>query len=87
MLTCGIHNVQYVGETQQTLNPRFRLHESMINTKKENPVSDHFNKEHSENKLDYKVNIIGQESNKNRRIRLEESLMLLLYTHHPNGLN
>ena len=65
VLTCGIHNVQYVGETQQTLNARFRLHESMINTKKENPVSDHFNKEeHSENKLDYIVNIIGQESNK-----------------------
>ena len=34
VLTCGTHNVQYVGETQQTLNARFRLHESMINTKK-----------------------------------------------------
>ena len=88
MLTCGIHNVQYVGETQQTLNARLSLHESMINTKKENPVSDHFNKEeHSENKLDYKVNIIGQESNKNRRIRLEESWMLLLNTQYPNCLN
>ena len=43
VLTCGIHNMQYVGETKQTLNARFRLHESMINTKKENPVADHFN--------------------------------------------
>ena len=51
VLTFGIHNVQYIGETQQTLNARFRLHESMINTKKENPVADHFNEDdHSNNK-------------------------------------
>ena len=87
-LTCGIHNVQYIGETQQALNTRFRLHESMINTKKENPVADHFNeKDHSNNKLDYKINIAGQETNKNRRLRLEEAWMLLLNTHYPNGLN
>ena len=43
--------MQYVGETGQTLNARFRLHESMINTNKENPVEDHFNEEeHMENK-------------------------------------
>ena len=67
VLTCGIHNMQYVGETQQTLNARFRLHESMINTKKENPVADHFNEEdHIENRLDFKINVVGQESNKNR---------------------
>ena len=67
VLTCGIHNMQYVGETQQTLNARFRLHESMINTKKENPVADHFNEEeHTENRLDFKINVVGQESNKNR---------------------
>ena len=66
-LTCGIHNVQYVGETQQTLNARFRLHESMTKTKKENPVEEHFNKEnHSDSKFDYKINIVGQEANKNR---------------------
>ena len=88
VLTCGIHNMQYVGETQQTLNARFRLHESMINTKKENPVADHFNEEdHIENRLDFKINVVGQESNKNRRLRLEEAWMLLLNTHHPNGLN
>ena len=67
VLTCGIHNKQYVGETQQALNARFRLHESMINTKKENPVADHFNEEdHIENRLDFKINVVGQESNKNR---------------------
>ena len=83
-----MHNVQYVGETQQTLNARFRLHESMINTRKENPMADHFNEEdHSGNRLDYKINIVGQEANKNRRLRLEESRMLLLNTHYPNGLN
>ena len=67
VLTCGTHNVQYVGETQQTLNARFRLHENMINTKKQNPVVEHFNEEnHSNNKFDYKINIVGQEANKSR---------------------
>ena len=74
VLTCRIHNVQYIGETQLTLNARFRLHESMINTKKENPVADNFNEEdHSNNKLNYKINIVGQEANKNRRLRLAQS--------------
>ena len=87
-MTCGTHNVQYVGETQQTLNARFRLPESMINTKKENPVEDHFNDEnHSNNKFEYKINIVGQEANKNRRLRLVEVWMLLLNTHYPNDLN
>ena len=88
VLTCGTHNVQYVGETQRTLNARFRLHESMIKTKRRNPVVEHFDEEnHSNNKFDYKINIVGQEVNKNRRLRLEEAWMLLLDTHHPNGLN
>ena len=60
----------------------------MINTNKENPVADHFNEEeHTENRLDFKINVVGQEQNKNRRLRLEEAWMLLLNTHHPNGLN
>ena len=78
-----MHNVQYVGETQQTLNAKFRLHESMINARKENLVADHVNEEeHSENRLDYKINIVGQEANKYRTLRLEESWMLLLNTHY-----
>ena len=73
VLTCETHNIQYVGETQQTLNARFRLHESMINAKKQIPVADHLNDEnHLNNKLDYKINIVGQEANKNRRLRLED---------------
>ena len=88
VLTCETHNIQYVGETQQTLNARFRLHESMINTEKENLVADHFNDEnYLNNKLDYKINIVVQEAIKNRRLRLEEAWMLLLNTHYPNGLN
>ena len=64
-----------------TGNARFRLHESMINTGKENQVADHFNEEdHSKNRLDYKINVVRQEANKNRRLRLEESWMLLLNT-------
>ena len=37
VLTCGIHSVQYVGETQQTLNVRFRLHESYDQHKERKP--------------------------------------------------
>ena len=67
VLTCGLHYLQYVGETQQTLNARFRLHESMIKTKKENIVADHFNEEdHKDNNLDFKINIVGHETDKNR---------------------
>ena len=39
----------------------------MINTKKENLVSDHFNKpDHEDDKLAYKVNIAGQEADRNK---------------------
>ena len=75
--------MQYVGETQQTLNARFRLHESMINTKKENPVADHFNEEdHIENRLDFK--------NKCSRPRIKQEQMteigrsLDVITQHPS---
>ena len=67
VLTCEQHNKQYVGETQQTLNVRCRLHESMIRTKKENVVSEHFNEEdHEDNNLNFKINIVGHEPDKNR---------------------
>ena len=35
----------------------------------------------------YHIKIVGQEEDKNRRLRLEESSMHLLYTIEPKGLN
>ena len=87
VLTCELHNKQYVGETQQTLNARLRLHESMIRTRKENIVAEHFNEEDHEDNQNFKINIVGHEQDKNRRLRLEETWMLLLNTHQSNGLN
>ena len=54
-----------VGETQQTLNARLRLHESMIRTRKEN-VAEHFNEEGHEDNQNFKINIVGHEQDKNR---------------------
>ena len=66
VLTCEQHNKQYVGETQQTLNARLRLHESMIRTRKENVVAEHFNEEGHEDNQNFKINIVGHEQDKNR---------------------
>ena len=55
-----------MGETQQTLNARLRLHESMIRTRKENVVAEHFNDEDHEDNLDFRINIVGHEQDKNR---------------------
>ena len=76
---------QYVGETSQTVNKRFRTHESVIRSNSENNITEHFNlKNHSP--ISYTVKIVGQED-KNKRLRLEESWIHLLDTFQPKCLN
>ena len=85
-MTCNICQKQYVGETSQTLNKRFRTHESVIRSHSENNIAEHFNlPNHSP--ISYTVKIVGQEVDKNKRLRLEESWIHLLNTFQPNGLN
>ena len=86
VMTCSICGKQYVGETTQTLNKRFRTHESVIRSNSENNIAEHFNLiNHSP--ISYTVKIVGQEEDKNKRLRLEESWIHLLDTFQPKGLN
>ena len=66
-MTCTIYGKQYVDETSQTLNKRFRTHESIIRSNSENNIAKHFNlKNHSP--ISYTVKIVGQEGDKNKRL-------------------
>ena len=86
VMTCTIYVKQYVGETSQTLNKRSRTHESVIRSNRENNIAEHFNlPNHSP--ISYTVKIVGQEADKNKRLRLEESWIHLLNTFQPDGLN
>ncbi len=86
--TCTVENCgkQYVGETSNSLNSRFRGHHTDIRYKKEKPMAIHHNTaNHTGN--DYQIAVIDSERDKNKRLRLEEAWMLLLDTQQPRGLN
>ena len=87
-LQCLCCNKHYVGQTGQTTNLRMRNHESKIRTKctKNNPVAQHFN-DFNKSETNYKVTILDQEQDLNKRLRLEESWMFCLNTLQPSGLN
>ena len=77
---------QYVGETSRMVNARFRVHESFIRTKRDDNIAEHFNmSDHTP--TSYTIKIVGQEDDKNRRLRLEESWIHLLDTIECKGLN
>ena len=81
-MTCSTCGKQYVGETSQTLNKRFRTHESVIRINSENNIAEHFNSP-NHSPISYTVKVVGQEEDKNRRLRLEESWIHLLNTFQP----
>ena len=81
----SICHKQYVGEMSQTVNARFRVHESFIRTKKDN-IAQHFNME-DHTPTSYTIKIVGQEEDKNRRLHPKESQIHLLDTIKPKGLN
>ena len=86
VMTCTICHKQYVGEMTQTLNKRFRNHESTIRSNMDNNITEHFNLE-NHSATSYTVKIVGQEEDKNKRLRLEESWIHLLDTFQPKCLN
>ena len=85
-MTCNVCNIQYVGGTSNTMNSRCRGHESSMRTEKDHPVAIHY-RSHNHTTDDYSITIVDKETNKNRRLRLEESWMTLLNTLTPKGLN
>ena len=88
-LICLCCNKKYIGETSQTVNNRLRGHESHIKNYHKhphNPVAQHFGI-NVNNAKDYKIIILDQDSDKNRRLRLEEAWIYILETMTPRGLN
>ncbi|XP_066302861.1 uncharacterized protein [Branchiostoma lanceolatum] len=93
MIRCKKCGVQYVGETKQTLANRLNGHRSSIKTKKDTPVSAHFNQpDHSMEDLEVlgieKLRYTGQEdSTRQHRLHRESYWIHQLRTLHPDGLN
>ena len=88
-LTCNCCKKMYVGESSQTINLRMRGHESHIKYWQKhprNPVAQHFGTRQLQ-PIDYTLQILDQETDKNKRNRLEESWIFLLNTMTPSGLN
>ena len=88
-LTCHCCHKKYVGETSQSVNNRLRGHESHIRNYKKhphNPVANHFGM-NLNNAQDYSIEILDQECDKNRRLRLEEAWIFILDSMTPSGLN
>ena len=70
-------------------SPNLRGHESHIKNYQKhphNPVANHFGINEN-NAKDYKVLILDQENDKNKRLRLEESWLHILKTMTPLGPN
>ena len=86
IMTCEICDIQYVGETSNTLNTRCRGHESAIRNEKDHPVAQHYNS-YNHSLYDYNIITVDKEPNKNKRLRLEEAWMYLMDILYPKGLN
>ena len=82
-MICGM---QYVGESSNTMNTRCRGHVSTIKTSKDHPVALHF-RSYNHTAEDFIITVINKDEDKNRRLRLEESWIILLGTLAPKDLN
>ena len=83
-IECNMCNIQYVGQTKNKLLTRINQHRSDVRTKKDTPVSRHFNK----HPLDYTIYVLqivyGDLTN---RLKIEDYWMSRLYSLAPKGLN
>ena len=82
-MTCNICNIQYIGESSNTLITRCRGHENDIGNKKEHPVALHYNS-YSHTFHDYTILAMDHECDTNKRFRLAEAWVTLM---DPCGLN
>ena len=85
-MTCNHCKKYYIGESGQTINLRFRAHESHARHGSNNPISTHFN-ENNLTEHSYTVTIVDREPLKNERLRKEEAWIHLLNSFEPNGFN
>ena len=79
VMTCNVRSIKYVEETSNTMNCGCRGHESYIRAEKDYPVAIHY-RSYNHTIDDYSITIVDEETNKNRKLRLEESRMTLLNT-------
>ena len=86
VMTCDVCDIQYVGETSNSMSSRCRGHESSIRAEKDHPVAIHY-RSYNHTIDEYSNTVVDKESNKNRRLRLEEPWMTLLNTLTHKGLN
>ena len=84
--TCSICNSQYIGDTENTLSIRCRGHISNMNTHNLNHLTKHY-KRYNHTSEDYIVCATDKESDKNKRLRLEEVWIILLDTLYNKGLS
>jgi len=86
VITCNKCKVQYVGETSQTIRDRLTHHISNIRTRKNTPISIHFNT-NNHDITDVRILPIDQIEDSTERKRLEKQWMITLDTIYPKGLN
>ena len=67
--TCNVCNIQYVGETSNTMNNRCTGHESSIITEKNHPVAIHY-RSYNHTMDDYSITMVDNEPDKNRRLKI-----------------
>lgn len=88
LITCKLCNIQYVGETGNTLNERFVGHRYDIRTKAAKAVSTHFTtNNHNDLHMNIQIIQVLDDPNRKARERVETKWMELLQSYTPEGLN
>ncbi len=88
VLTCNEcqDRIQYVGETSNTVNDRFRGHIYSIRHNKDTPVANHMNTH--QNSTNFSIHVVAStNADQNNRRRLEEAWITLMDSMKPRGLN
>jgi hypothetical protein len=88
MIECKVCHLQYVGQTRNTINMRFRGHTSDIRSANQiKPVGAHFTLPRH-NIRDVTITVLDQDNwNTSQRLIAEESLITMLGTLQPLGIN
>ena len=89
LITCNLCHLQYVGQTRNTINTRFRGHANVIRRKDQaKPVGTHFSlTDHSEHNVTITVMNNNDNWRTSQRLRTEEGYIGILSTLQPGGLN
>jgi hypothetical protein len=89
LITCNLCHLQYIGQTRNTINTRFRGHAMDIRRKDQaKPVGAHFSSTgHSERNVTITVMNNNDNWRTSHRLRTEEAYIGILSTLQPAGLN